>query len=611
MPLTKLVFKPGIDRSSTNYSREGGYYACDKVRFRYGFPEKIGGWIKYTQNTFSGTARALFNWVTVDNRNLLAVGTNTHYYVERSGTFHDITPIRLKTTLPDASLATTEGSTTLRVTQANHGAVSGDKVVISGAVDVGGIPDEAINGTFTVIVIDVNTFTIGTGVPATSTTTGGGAAVVTEFPLSASVDQAMKGLGWGAGRWSRKAWSTPADSNVTERLRLWSQDAFGEDLVFCTRGGKIYFWDYSEGFGKRAVALTDMPGANEVPVIATCVLTSTQDRHFIAFGTNPISSLAQDPLLIRWSNQEDITEWFPDITNTAGEIRLSSGNQIVTAVRLNQEILVFTDGTIHSMQMIGAPYIFGSFPVADNISIISANAVAVVGNTVVWMGKDKFYTYSGQATTVPCPLLDYIFDDINLKQADKFFAGTNEGFSEVWWFYCSKNSSEVDRYVIFNYDEETWAYGTMQRSAWLDSPMKESPIAAGGQHIYYHEQGTDDDRTAPIHAWVETADFDVEEGERFAFVKKFYPDVTFTGSNAITPKVTFTLTPRNTPGASYKAGDAVPTARSSVTEIEQFTEWKSVRLRGRQMKMRLESNELGVHWRLGAPRIEIITDGQK
>jgi len=611
MPLQSIKLQPGIDRSKTNYANEGGYFACDKVRFRYGSPQKIGGWVKYTVQTLVGTCRHLFNWVTLDNTNLLALGTNIKFYVESSGGLYDITPLRTTDTLGTNPFATTNGSKVVTVTHANHNAVSGDYVTFSSATATGGISAASLNTEFSLTVIDGNSYTITTGTAATSTTTGGGSSVSAAYQLSSTADKAVPGRGWNAGGWSRGTWDSPAATVTYSTLRQWSSESFGEDLVFCTRNGQLYYWRYADGLNHRAVALTDMTGASDVPLMATKVLLSTQDRHLIAFGTNPIGSTDQDPLLIRWADTESLTNWTPAITNASGDLRLSSGNHIVTAVRLKEEILVFTDGNIFSMQYIGAPDIFGIQPNSDNISIISANATAVASGAVFWMGTDKFYFYNGRAETLPCTLLDYIFNDINRTQADQIFAGTNEGFSEIWWFYCSAGSDTIDRYVIFNYDEKLWYYGTMNRSAWLDSPLKDYPLAANGGMIYLHENGVDDDRTGAINAWLESSDFDIGDGEEFMFVRRIIPDVTFDGSSAANPAINMVLTPRNSPGAPYKSSSSTSITRTATVPVDQFTEYKAVRLRGRQMRLRIESTDVGVQWSLGVPRIDIQSDGRK
>jgi hypothetical protein len=614
MPLQPIKLRPGINRSSTDYSNEGGYFACDKVRFRAGVPEKIGGWVKYTTTTVSGTCRNLFNWVTLDNTNILAIGTNTKLYIEASGGLYDITPIRASSTINSNPFSSTSGSDTMAVTDTAHGASVGDYVTFSGATAVGGWSTSDLNKEHQIVhVVDANTYRITMPHAATVTATGGGASVAAAYQISSTADVSVPGKGWNAGAWGRSTWNSTAPSSavVYSTLRLWSIETFGEDLVFCTRDGQLYYWDFSDGLNSRATLLSAEAGADSVPVVATCLLMSTQERIMIAFGTNPIGSSVQDPLLVRWCDRENVVDWNPSASDTAGELRVSSGNYIVTAKKLKQEILIFTDASIHSMQFIGAPDIYGIQPVADNISIISSQAVAVVNSAAFWMGNDKFYFYNGRVDTLPCTLDDYIFNDINLKQADQIHCGTNERFSEIWWFYCSASSSTIDRYVIYNYDERTWAHGTMHRTAWLDSSLKESPVAASGGTLYYHEKGVDDDRTTAIHAWIESSDFNLGSGDQMMFVKRVLPDVSFVGSEASTPAVYMTLTPRNAPGAAYKTGDAGLVQRSAPLPVELFTERLDVRLRGRHMKLRVESVDVGVHWQLGVPRIEMQPDGGK
>lgn len=614
MALQKIKFRPGINRTNTDYDNEGGYYACDKVRFRAGSPEKIGGWVKYMEQTLQGSCRNLFNWVALDNANLLAIGTNVKLYVEASGGLYDITPIRSTVTINTNPFASTSSSATMTVTDTAHGAVLGDFVTYSGATATGGWLAADINKEHQITqVIDDNTYTITMPYAASVTASGGGASVTAAYQTSSTADISIPGGGWNAGSFGRGAWDMPASTTavVYSTLRLWSIETFGEDLVVCTRDGPIYFWDYSDGLNARATLLSAEVGASSVPLMATCLLMSTQERIMIAFGTNPDGSLVQDPLLIRWCDRENLVEWHAAVTNSAGELRVSSGNYIVTAVKLKQEILVFTDASIHSMQFTDAEVIYGIQPVADNISIISPQAVAVVGNAAYWMGNDKFYVYNGRSETLLCTLDDYIFSDINMKQSSQIHCSTNERFSEVWWFYCSANSDEIDRYVVYNYDEKIWMHGTMFRTAWLDSSLKESPVAAAGNTLYYHERGVDDDRINPIHAWIESSDFALGQGDDFMFVKRVLPDISFVGSETSNPAVTMTLTPRNAPGAAYKSGDSGTVTRSASLPVEQFTERLDVRLRGRHMKLRVESTGLGVQWQLGTPRIEVQPDGKK
>lgn len=611
MPLEKIKLKPGINRNTTDYDNEGGYFAGDKVRFRAGAPEKIGGWVKYTNATVAGTPRMLFNWVTLDSTNILAIGTNIKFYVE-AGALYDVTPLRTTKSLGSNPLSVTSGSAVVTVTNTAHGASTGDFVTLAGAATTGGILAADLNKEFQLTVIDADHYTVTAATSATSTANGGGASITAAYQLTTASDIAVPGYGWNAGGWGRGTWGSPATTETYSTLRLWSAEAFGQDLVFCPRNGPLYVWYYNLGLNHRATPLKDVVGANEVPLMATKVLLATQSRHLIAFGTNPIGDTDQDPLLIRWCAAENMLEWEPDIADSSGDLRVPTGNYIVTAIRLQQEILVFTDASITAMQYIGAPDIFGLQPVADNISIISANAVAVAGNAAFWMGNDKFYLYNGRTQTLPCSLENYVFSDINLTQADQIHAGTNEEFSEIWWFYCSAGSNSIDRYVIYNYDENLWAYGTMHRTVWLDTSLKQHPVAATEQGVlYYHEDGVDDDRINPINAWIESSDFDLGDGDSYMFVKRVLPDISFVGSASAQPAVTMTFTPRNAPGAVYKSGDAGAVRRSAALPVEAFTERLDVRLRGRQMKMRIESNGLGVHWKLGAMRMEMQPDGRK
>jgi len=615
MALVPIKLRPGIDRSNTNYGNTGGFYVCDKVRFRDSTPEKIGGWVKYITQTYKGTARGMFCWASLSSTTLLAIGTSVKYYIESGGGLADVTPLRTSgTALASNPFTAVSGSPMLTVAHTAHGGSTGDYAIFSGATTFAGIPAASINTEFLVTVVDANTYTIVTNTNATSSVAGGGASVLESFELSVASDVAVPGFGWNAGTWGRGTWNTAATVATYSTLRLWTQESFGEDHVFAPIGGSIYYWKFSNGLSTRAVLLSSLAGASNTPLFAIKLLMSTSDRHLIAFGTNIIGATNIDPLFIRWADTESLTQWTPAITNAAGGIRLSAGNHIVTAVRLKQEMLVFTDSGLFSMQFIGAPDIFGVFPTANNTSIMSANSVAVANDTVFWMGGDKFYIYNGRVAPLHCSLNKFIFDNINPTQTDQIFAGTNEGFNEVWWFYCSKDSTVNDSYAIFNYVEQVWTYGTINRSAWLDTPLKAYPLAAYNGTIYYHENGVDDDRVTPINAFIESTDFDIASGNSFAFVHRLLPDVTFVGSSAAAPQVTITLTPRNSPGGVYGAADpAYPSAvtRSVALPVEQFTERCDVRLRGRQMKMRIESTTLGVSWKLGVPRLDVQPDGSK
>lgn len=611
MPLSPIKLRPGINRNSTNYANEGGYYACDKVRFRAGKPEKIGGWVKYTGASFLGACRSLFNWVTLDKTNIVAVATNTKYYLESGGVLYDITPVRYTDGLPANAFNATGGSTTLVVTHPGHTAANGDFVNYTGVTPFAGIAQDALNAEFQVTYVDSSTYTIELNVPAAYTETGGGEGAVAAYQMHTAPNVSMPGRGFGAGSWGRGAWNTVASAVTYTVMRLWSQESFGQDHVFCPRDGTLYYFAYNNVLNTRAVAVSSLPGAANVPLMATKLLMSTQDRHLIAFGVNPVGDLEQDPLLIRWADKESVTMWTNLITNTAGELRCSKGNYIVTAVPFKNEILVFTDSAIHSMKYVGAPYTFGINPLNENISIVSPSCVSTVSDACYWMGNDKFYIYNGRLDTLPCSLGDHVFNDINRIQATQIFSGTNEGYNEIWWFYCSANSADIDRYVIYNYVEKVWSYGTMHRTAWLDTSLKKYPLAAANGYLYRHEEGTDDDRVTPIHAWIETSDFNLETGEHFMFVKRILPDVSFEGSNANDPHLDITLTPRNAPGGRHRDNPASRVARSAVVPVEQYTEQCDVRLRGRQIRMRIESTGLGTHWKLGIPRIELQPDGKK
>lgn len=613
MSLTPLKLRPGINRSTTDYGNEGGWYDCDKVRFRNGAPEKIGGWVKYITSPFVGVARSLFNWVTLDSRNLLAVGTNLKYYLESSGGLYDITPLRATVTLGADPFAATSGSPVVTVTHAVHGAATGDYVTFSAAATFAGIPAASLNAEHAVTVLSANTYTIKLAANATATAAGGGAAVSAAYQISTGASVSVPGFGWNAGSWGRGTWNSAATVSQAafSTLRLWSQESFGEDHVFCVHGGAIYYWKKSTGLSSRATALTAIAGASNVPLMATKLVMSTADRHLIALGTNAIGSTTQDPLLIRWCDTENLANWTPAVTNAAGDLRVASGNHIVTAVKLKNEIVVLTDASVVGLQYIGAPDIFGLNPIAENISIVGPQAAISSGNVVFWMGRDKFYSYDGRVEPLHCPLDTYIFANFNHTQERQVHAGTCETFNEVWWFYCSSASTEIDRYVIYNYLEKTWYHGSLARSVWLDSPIKPYPIAASGGYLYYHENGVDADRTQAITAFVESSDIDIAEGEEFMFVTRVIPDIAFTGSVASAPAVTMTLTPKNTPGGAARAGVAATVSRTVAMEVGRHTEICDVRLRGRQVKLRLESTGLGVKWRLGVPRVDARTDGRK
>ena len=643
MPLQKLQLRPGINKESTTLANEGTWFEMDKVRFRSGYPEKIGGWTLDTGTTnsalappagsFWGVCRSLFNWVTLSSYNLLGVGTNLKFYIQNStgGTFYDITPIRSTTVAGDVTFAASTGSTTLTVTDAAHGAQAGDFVTYSGSVSLGGaITATVLNKEYQVVSITSNNvYTITSAVAANASDTGnGGASVVGAYQITTGGTTFTSSVGWGAGGWggintgySSTGWGSPAPAGVGfgTQLRLWSQSNYGEDLIFNPRGGGLYLWETNANpnIFDRGTLLT----AGDTPDICNFVMVSDASRFVLGFGVNDYGSAVQNPMLIRWSDQEDYTQWTPAITNQAGSFTLSEGSQIITAMQARQEILVWTDSALYSMQYLGPPYVWGFQILADNLSIVGPNATSTANNIAYWMGVDKFYMYSGRVETLYCPLRQYVFNDINLSQSFQFFSGTNEGYNEIWWFYCSANSTTIDRYVIYNHLEKSWSYGNLPRTAWLDSPLRASPMATGynGQLIY-HESGVDDGTVNPpiaIDSFCQTADFNIGDGHNYGFGYRMIPDVTFNGSTVNNPAVTLTLRPRQNPGSNYSTS-ATPTVTSTQNyqatrnyEVQQFTEIVYVRVRGRQMAFRISSNTLGVQWQLGVPSLDVRADGRR
>jgi hypothetical protein len=620
MPLKKLTLKAGVNRENTRYTNENGWYVSDKVRFRQGTPEKIGGWQRISVNTFLGVCHSLWNWITLTGFNLLGVGTNLKFYIEQGGAYNDITPIRASSTINNNPFAG-NGTTTVTVTDTAHGGNTGDFVTFSGAI---GTYATTFNAEFQITVLTVDTYTITTASVIASGSTGGSSVVAT-YQISVGSEYAVPVLGWGAGGWGLGPWGTGQATPTA--IRLWSQSNFGDNLVFAPRGGALYYWDAANGVTTRAVLASSLSGADAyVPSILNFMFISDASRFVFAFGCNDYGSSTQDPMLIRWSDQESVKIWYPAATNQAGSVRLSHGSKIVTAIQARQEIVVLTDSAIYSLQYLGPPVIWGSQLLGDNVSIAGPNAIALGSGVVYWMGVDKFYKYDGRVQTLRCDLRQFIYNDINLEQADQFFASTNEGFNEVWFFYCSSTATEIDRYVVYNYFENNgegvWYYGTMVRTAWLDSGLRNYPMAATGiNNIVYHEYGTDDNATATttaITATIGSAEFDIDDGDHFGFVYRILPDLTFSGSTGSnTPQVTMTLIPMQNSGSGYNdpisvGGNSYATvARTSTTVIEQFTGQVYVRIRGRQMILQIDSNTIGTQWQLGSPRIDIRTDGRR
>ena len=641
MPLTKLQFRPGINRETTSYSNEGGWFDMDKTRFRFGFAEKIGGWIKQSVNAYLGTARALHSWVALDGTAYLGVGTHLKYYINEGGAFNDITPIRATTT-DGITFSATNGSSIITATDNNHGAIVDDFVTISEAVSLGGlITADVLNQEYIILSVPSDdTFTFqareaGTDIQSITTTSGlnptpvvanssdtgnGGSSADAAYQVRIGLDTALTGNGWNAGTWGRGTWNSVSNLSVTgATLRIWSHDNFGEDLLINVRDSGIFYWDKSNGTNTRAVAISSLASSDLAPTIAKKVLVSDADRHIIAFGCDPETAIGtQDPLLIRFSSQESLTEWRTLPTNTAGDLRIGSGSEIISAIETRQQILVFTDASLHAMQFIGPPFTFGINAISEGITIAGPLAAIAVEDMVFWMGRQEFYVYGGGVQRLPCTVRDYVFNDFNEKQIEKVTASTNIAFSEVWWFYPSANSDENDKYVIYNYQQKIWYYGNLARTAWLDRGIETLPIAAGTDHfLYSHEFGFDDGSTNPvsaISAHIESSQFDMGDGDNFTFINKLIPDLTFRDSTSGSPKATFTLKTRNFPGGKYLQSNAKAVTQSAAatsTVVEQFTDQVHIRLRGRSFALRIESAETGVAWRLGSPRIDIRPDGKR
>jgi hypothetical protein len=701
MPLQKILFKPGIVKENTRYTTEGGWYEADKIRFRQGNPEVIGGWQPYSAATYQGVCRSLWNWVLLDGRNIVGVGTNLKFYLENGGGYNDITPIRATSTINNNPFAATNGSATITVTDTSHGAITGDFVTFSGAVGLGGnITATVLNAQYQITVLTVNTYTFTASATANGSdvSPGGGASVVAAYQISVGPAIEIPLVGWGSGGWGSGTWGNGAAS--ASALRLWSQVNYGEDLVFNPRGGGLYYWDASGGLTTRGVLLNTLGGnvtfTNASPTVVTSTILYTEgaalqfaattslptgisaattyyvfevngltfklldsagaavntsstgtgvyislivdvptvlnnftvsdtSRFVITFGCNDYGSATLDPMLIRWSAQDDIYNWTPDPTNQAGFIRISHGSEIVSVVQTRQEVVIFTDSAIYSLQYLGPPYVWAPQLLGDNISIMSTNSAIIASGVLYWMGVDKFYVYDGRVNTLNCDLRRFVFGDLNQQQALQVFAGTNEGFNEVWWFYCSANSSAVDRYVIYNYQEKIWYYGTMERTAWLDSGLQTVPIAAKYNSSLYtgnlinHETGLNDNTTGTavaIDAYISSSEFDIGDGHNFGFVWRVLPDLTFenaenTPAGAL-PAVAMTLQGLANSGSGVTSTASQPVSKSSTYVItEQFTGQIFTRMRGRQMIFKISSNQINTCWQLGAPRIDIRPDGRR
>jgi hypothetical protein len=640
MPFQKLTFRPGVNRDTTNYSNEGGWWDCDKIRFFSGYPQKIGGWIQATSERFIGTCRQMKNWITSYNDNFLGMGTNVKLYIEVGGLFYDITPLRATLATPDTDncVDTTSGSTTININVTAHGCLTGDYVTISGVTgDVGGVPDAEINAEHVITKVDDDNFTFTVTTAATSTTSGGGTAIDIECQIHPGFPATTLGYGWGTSSWNDSfGWGLASPVPVDLPQQDWFLDNFDNDLVANIRvitnpsgaptGGPIYYWERGStvnpttSLSTRAVLLSSLVGAADVPESASQILVSQNDKHLLAFGCQPFggSSGDFDPLLIRFASQDQPEVWTPLVTNSAGFIRVSKGSKIVRAIATRQEIVVLTDASVYSLQFTGTTDVFALQELSDNTSIISPRAATTAANTVFWMGQDKFYMYDGRVQPLPTTLREYVFKDLNFSQVDQIASGTNEGFNEIWWFYPSLNSTWNDRYVIYNYLDQNWYYGTIERTAWLDTPLRNIPAAATtGENdqlngiLFSHETGVND-AGAPMEAYIESADFDIADGEQFMLTRRIIPDINFNQSDVTgtTPTVNIAVRPRNFPGSQYQ-NDPSDTQNVIETTADIFTDQIFVRARARQLAIKVSSNQLGTQWQLGTLRLDARPDGKR
>lgn len=643
MAFIKLQFKPGVNRDQTDYSNEGGWYECDKIRFRSGYPEKMGGWLRSAPSDFIGYCRQMLNWITTYSDDMLAMGTNVKVYIEIAGNFYDITPLRdidpvLSTPDTDNCINTTNTTRTITVNlgATAHGVQTGDYVVISGVTGsgspsaIGGIPITEINGTYEVTRVDNFIFTYEVSTAATSTVSAaGGTTIDLSFQISPGNAITVGGYGWNVGTWGRGDWGTGTITPVFLPQRDWWFDNFDNDLVMNIRNGEGYWWvrgtteDPGPALSTPAIRLADYADGegydpNAVPAQIMQLLVSQQDRHLIAFGAVPFGSTSItdfDPLLIRWADQDTPGDWTPTQTNTAGDLRVSRGSRIVRALPTRQEILVWTDTHLFTLQFLGTTDVFGLQEYADSISIMSPRAVTTAANITYWMGQDKFYAYTGRVETLPCSLRNHVFNNFNINQADQVVCGTNERWNEVWWFYPTEQSDYNDAYVVYNHLERIWYYGTIDRTAWLDTALREYPQAAntpGGTNagtLYIHEFGVNDD-ALPMESYIQSSDFDLDDGDNFMLTRRILPDISFSGSVAAEPEVTLSVRPRNFPGAPVSI-DPADAQRVIETSVNQYTDQVFVRARARQMALKIQSDTLGVNWQLGAPRLDARPDGRR
>tara|TARA_R100001369_G_scaffold40662_1_gene66798 strand:+ start:129 stop:1997 length:1869 start_codon:yes stop_codon:yes gene_type:complete len=622
MPLQKTIFRPGIYREGTDYDNDGGWFDCNLVRFRKGRPEKFGGWTKTTDNIFLGTARALHPWVSLGGTKFLGLGTTFKYYINEGSSFADITPLRVTTSANEISFAATNGSSTLTVTDSAHGAVVNDFVTISGAATLGGVVTAAVlnqeyqiagitsNNVYTIVAKD----TTGATVTANSSDSGNGqGTIIGKYQVNVGLDVYVAASGWGANPWGQGTFGSATALSNTNQLRLWTHDNFGENLIINQRNAGIYKWVENDGTNTRAVELSGISGANQVPTVGLQVITSEKDRHLIVLGADPLSGTTRtgviDPMLIAFSDQENELEFEPKTTNTAGSLRLSSGSSIVGAVKSRQEILVWTDTALYSMQFTGPPFTFAVNLINEGTGLVGPKAAVTAPQGIYWMSYNNFYKYNGSIETIPCTVQNYVFSDINLGQSFKINAFTIADKNEVGWFYCSASSTEVDRYVIYNYLENIWFYGSLSRTAWLDAGIENYPRAVSDGYLYQQESGFNDDGSPMTNVFIESSDFDLGDGDQFTFIKRIIPDFKFL-QNDNSGNVNIVVKTRNFPGESLNT--------NSTNAISSSTTQAYVRARARQMVLRFESDDnasnngnLNIGWRLGATRIDTRPDGKR
>jgi len=623
MPLQPVNFKPGINKESTSYAAEGGWFDGNLVRFNKGYAEKIGGWEKYSLASYEGTGRKLHNWVNLAGTKLLGLGTRFKLYIQEGATFNDVTPLRSTTAAGDVTFADGGvGSNIVTVTDTSHGAAVNDFVTFSGAASLGGVINVAVlNHNYQIAsIVSVNAYTVlatdasGNSVTANSSDTGnGGGSTVGKYEITTGLDVFVAGTGWSVDAWGDSTWGSTSSLGANNQLRLWSMDNFGEDLIANPRAGSIYYWDNSDGLSARAVPLSSLSGANLTPTKGLQVIVSDVDRHVLVLGADPISNTTGlrtgsiDPLLIAFSDQENAAEWEPKSTNTAGSLRCSAGSEIVGGLRARQETLIWTDVALYSLQFIGTPLTFGLNLINEGVTLIGPNCAVNTPAGIFWMDRKGFYGYTGTVKNIKCTVKSYVYDDFNQSQAYQFFGFLNKEFDEVGWFYCSSSSTVIDRYVTYNYVENSWAIGQMSRTAWLDEGISVSPIAAGKDsstaYLYSHEVGNDDDGSPMESVYIQSGDFDIGNGEDFQFVRRMIPDIDFNGTGGSSQAIDAVLKVRNYPGDSL-ATEQTTSFTGSTTKID-------MRARGRQAALRYQSSGAGVGFKLGITRLDVQPNGKR